>query len=315
MLALAAEPFFQMYFFLCFINAVDRVGPLREPEQRRAGQVEVPVSIIGRICVKEERHQQRGNMGAVHVRIGHDDDLVIAQIIDVEFGAQARRQALGSGRISAFDPSLGGRRPQHVEDFPAQRQQGLGLAIPRHFGRPPAESPSTMNKLCAFAGCWSNPSACPAGAASVCCFARGLFFLTPAQPFFGAQHQEIEDRACGFGIRRQPVVKVVAHGVFHHAVRFGCGKAVFGLAHKFRLADEAATPSAQPPVIRSSRVIEAAFLLFDQLAVGADALEDRGPEPRLVGAAFGRGDRVAIALDEAVACGRPVDRPLDFAGG
>ena len=73
--------------------------------------------------------------------------------------------------------------------------------------------------------------------------------------------------------------------------------------------------SAQPPAIRSSRLICAALRFDDQFAVGADALEDRGPEPGLVGAALGRRHGVAIGLEEAVARGRPVDRPFDLARG
>ena len=43
---------------------------------------------------KEKRHQQRCNMGAIDIGIGHDDDFVIAQIIDVEFAAQPHAQGL-----------------------------------------------------------------------------------------------------------------------------------------------------------------------------------------------------------------------------
>ncbi len=33
----------------------------------------------------EQRQQQGADVGAVDVRIGHDDDAVVAQLVDVEF--------------------------------------------------------------------------------------------------------------------------------------------------------------------------------------------------------------------------------------
>jgi glyoxylase-like metal-dependent hydrolase (beta-lactamase superfamily II) len=86
------------------------------------------------------------------------------------------------------------------------------------------------------------------------------FSCPPAQPFLGPQHEEIEDRARGLGVRGEPVVEMVAHGGLDHAGGLGRGEAVLGLAHEFRLAMKQET-SAQPPPVRSSRVMLAAFLL------------------------------------------------------
>jgi hypothetical protein len=72
--------------------------------------------------------------------------------------------------------------------------------------------------------------------------------------------------------------------------------------------------SAQPPPDQVVAGDVARLAVADKLPVGAHALEDRGPEPGLVRAALGRGDRVAVGLDEAVAGGRPGDRPFDGAG-
>ena len=43
---------------------------------------------------EEERHQQRRDMGAVDIRVRHDDDLVIAQVIQPELGAQPHAKRL-----------------------------------------------------------------------------------------------------------------------------------------------------------------------------------------------------------------------------
>jgi hypothetical protein len=38
---------------------------------------------LGHLAV-EEGQQQRADVGAVHVRVGHDDDAVVAQLVGVE---------------------------------------------------------------------------------------------------------------------------------------------------------------------------------------------------------------------------------------
>src|SRR4051794_30198801 len=53
-------------------------------EQRRLRDVDVAVLDHLRQLPVEEREQQRADVRAVHVRVGHDDDAVIAQLLDVE---------------------------------------------------------------------------------------------------------------------------------------------------------------------------------------------------------------------------------------
>jgi len=69
----------------------------------------------------EERQDQRADMRAVHVGVGHDDDLVIAQLLDVELVAADAGAKRGDQRADLF----GGQhfveaRPLDVEDFAAQ---------------------------------------------------------------------------------------------------------------------------------------------------------------------------------------------------
>ena len=67
-------------------------------------------------------------MRAVNIRIGHDDDLVVAQVLDVEFGAHAAAQSLAQIVDFRVRVQLAGRCPQHVEDFTLKRQQRLRFA-------------------------------------------------------------------------------------------------------------------------------------------------------------------------------------------
>ena len=68
---------------------------------------------------EEEGHQERGDMGAVDVRICHDDDFVVAQVIDVELCAEADAERLGQVSDLLVGSDLGGGRAEDVEDFAA----------------------------------------------------------------------------------------------------------------------------------------------------------------------------------------------------
>jgi hypothetical protein len=106
---------------------------------------------------------------------------------------------------------------------------------------------------------------------------------------------------------------MVAHGGLDHPRGLGRGEAVLGLADEFRARDEAGDQRAAA----ARQVVAgdvAGLLVADEVAIGAHALQDRGPEPGLVRAALGRRHGVAVGLDEAVARGRPGDRPFDGAG-
>ena len=48
---------------------------------------------LGHFTIKEG-HQQARDMGAVHVGVGHDDNLLVAQLSFVEFIANAAAQGL-----------------------------------------------------------------------------------------------------------------------------------------------------------------------------------------------------------------------------
>ena len=74
-------------------------------------------------------------MRPVDIRVGHDDDLVIAQVVDVELGAKAHTQRLGQVVDLGIGAQFRTGRAQHVQDLAAQGQQGLRFAVAAHFGR------------------------------------------------------------------------------------------------------------------------------------------------------------------------------------
>ena len=61
--------------------------------ERRLGDVEVAVDDQLLHVAEEEGQQQRADVRAVHVGVGHDDDAVVAQLRDVELIADAACRA------------------------------------------------------------------------------------------------------------------------------------------------------------------------------------------------------------------------------
>ena len=105
-------------------------------EQRRLGDEEVP-GLDDRVHVaEEERQQQRPDVGAVDVGVRHQDDLVIAQLREVELlGADAGAHRRDEQPDFIVGQDLVVARLLRVDDLAAQRQHRLGLAVAPLLGR------------------------------------------------------------------------------------------------------------------------------------------------------------------------------------
>ena len=114
--------------------APNRLLALEDFVQRRLRHVEVAHLDDLREIAEEERQQQRADVTAVDVGVGHGHDLVVADLVDVEVIADARAHR-GDEVANLFkgehlvEPSL-----LDVEDFAAQRQDGLRLAVASALG-------------------------------------------------------------------------------------------------------------------------------------------------------------------------------------
>ena len=72
-------------------------------EQRRLGDEEMPVLDDRAHLAEEEGEQQGADVRAVDVRVGHDDDLVVAQLLDVEVVAADAGAERGDERADLLD--------------------------------------------------------------------------------------------------------------------------------------------------------------------------------------------------------------------
>ena len=95
-----------------------------------------PLSMIWPHLAEEEGEQQRADVRAVDVRVGHDDDLVVAELVDVEVVAPDAGAERGDQRADLLGRQhLVEAGALDVEDFAAQRQHRLELAVAALFGR------------------------------------------------------------------------------------------------------------------------------------------------------------------------------------
>src|SRR3546814_3573939 len=84
----------QIVFERGVVLQIDLAASLRDLVERRLRDVEMAVlDDLGHLAI-EEGQEQRADMRAVDVGVGHDDDLVIAQLVDREFVADAGAERL-----------------------------------------------------------------------------------------------------------------------------------------------------------------------------------------------------------------------------
>ena len=103
--------------------------------QRRLGDEDTRLlDEVGHLA-EEEGEQQRADVTSVHVRVGHDDDLAVAQLAQVKVVlADAAVQRLND-RADLFEAQdLVEASFFDVEDFTLERQDGLGLVVAPALG-------------------------------------------------------------------------------------------------------------------------------------------------------------------------------------
>src|SRR6202035_2386379 len=169
------------------VAGIEILAALAQSIERRHGEIEVAVVDQFWHLPVEERDQKRSDMGAVDVGVGHDDDAAVAQIgvLVVDAGAAAERlDQIGELLVLRQLVLAGGR---HVEDFSAQRQDGLRAAIARLLGGAAGgialddENLGTVGGAIGAVGEFSRQAQLSHRG-----LARNILFLAAAQPLLGA---------------------------------------------------------------------------------------------------------------------------------
>ena len=104
--------------------------------QRRLGDIDIAALHQLRHLAVEKSEQQRADMRAVHIGIGHDDDAVVAQLCGVEFFLTDA----GTERGNQRGHFLAGKHFFktgffHIQNFALKRQNSLKFAVTALLGR------------------------------------------------------------------------------------------------------------------------------------------------------------------------------------
>ena len=97
---------------------------------------EVDVALVDELAhmAEQEGEDEDTDMGTVHVRIRHDDDLTVAELIDVKFLANAAADGLDDGEEGGVAVDLVQAGLLHVQHLTAQRQDGLEAGVSARLG-------------------------------------------------------------------------------------------------------------------------------------------------------------------------------------
>ena len=182
------------------------------------------------------------------------------------------------------------------------------------LAEPPAESPSTINSSEPCAEELVQSASLPGRRSLRIAVLRATSFsMRRRSALLGALDRPVEQFRRLARRGGEPMVEGVAHRALDDPRRLGGLQAALVLALEFRLADEHRDErgAAGHHVVGGQRA--GALGLADALGVILQGAQQRGAQARLVRAAVGRRDRVAIGMDEAVLGGEPGDRPFDRA--
>ena len=123
------------HLFVC-LHITRFLATLDHTVQRRLRDIDTPPLDQGLHVSIQEGQQQGSNVAAVHVGVGHQDDLAVAPLGNiVELGTRRNPDRLEDVRDFLVLQNLGLAGFLHVEDLAAKRQDGLDIRITPGVGR------------------------------------------------------------------------------------------------------------------------------------------------------------------------------------
>src|SRR5579883_316300 len=117
------------------VAGIKRLAALRQAIEGRQRE-EKPARLDQlRHLAEKEGHQQRGDVRAVDIGVGHDDDALVAELrLVVALAAAAAERQHEVRELLVLTEAIG-RRAGDVQDLAAERQDRLRLAVARLFRR------------------------------------------------------------------------------------------------------------------------------------------------------------------------------------
>ncbi len=262
---------------------------------------------------EEEREDERADVRAVHVGVGHDDDLVVARLRDVELVAEAGADRADHGEDLVVGEHLVDARLLDVDDLAAQRQDRLEAAVARLLGRAAgrvALDEVDLAERRVFDGAVGELAGQRAAleqalaAREVARFARRI-----ARP--GRVDGLVDDLPRLGGVLFEELGQLGVHRDLDQAADLGVAQLALGLALELRVLELDRDESREPfaDVLAGEVLL---FLLEEALLAGVvvDSARERAAEAREVRAALGGVDVVGEREDGLVVRGVPLHRDL-----
>ena len=282
-----------------FVALLLREGKARrlaahELEQRRHGGVDVTVFDEGAHIAEEEGQQKGADVGAVHIGIRHDDDLVVAELVDIEILAQSRAERDDDGLELVVAVNLIGADLFDVEHLAPKRQDRLeaGVAALRG-GAARAVALDDVNFgqlgviLVAVAQLIRHRRAAE-GALAADGFARLARGLARAV----GHHRLIQNGAGDDGVLVEELHELIRDDGVHEGTHGGVAELGLGLTLKLRVGELDGDDGGKALAAVLAGDLVALFDQADLEAVGVEHARERGLEAGLVHTALGGVDVV-----------------------
>ena len=198
-----------------FLFGLDVVGVrlAADAEQRRLGDVDVAGGDQVVHLAVEEGEQQRADVGAVDVGVGHDHDAAVAALGEVLVLADAG----ADGGDHAADFFVGEHfvlaRLVGVDDLAAQGEDGLELALPAALGGAAGRIAFDQEQLALVdvaAGAVAELAGQAAAGERALAFADELLLLAGGDAGLGGQQALADDRLGGLGVLFEEFAEVLA---------------------------------------------------------------------------------------------------------
>ena len=267
------------------------------------GDVDMACFDQGRVLAEEEGQKQGADVGAVHVGIGHDDNLVVAQLGEVHVVAA---YAYAHGGDEGLDLLVGQHSVEAaalgVEDLAAQRKYGLVLGIASLLGGAACgvaldEEELRFGRILALAvGKLAGQGVVGEGALA----ADYLLGAAGRLPRPGGLDGLVQDEADVLGILFEVAGQAVVDGRLHHGRDLGVAELGFGLALELGVGQLDGDDGSQALAHVVAREL-ASLELLDELGlvleIAVDGAREADAEAREVGAALSRADVVGKGVD------------------
>ena len=284
-----------------------------ETVQRRHGHIHVSCGDHRSHVTEEQRQVQRGDMGAVHVGIGHHDDLVVADLGDVEVLAVAAadrgdQRLDGVGLHHAVDGGAFG-----VENLASKRQDGLRFRVSPLNGGAACRITLDDEQLALFgvAGLAVLELVGHAGRLENR-LAPGVLAGFLRRDAGAGGFDGLLDDVLGLGrVGVEPVAELVGHHALHEGLRLGVAE--LGLRLPFELRSGQLDGHDGGQAFAHIVAGEVVILLLEDVLVSRIPVHQRGQrctEAFFVRAALCGGDRVRERVHSLGIRGGPLHRDL-----